>query len=161
MEKIVIHGGRKLNGKVKISGSKNASLPILIATLLTNQRCSIDNVPHLEDVSTILALIRLLGKRILFRGHKVQITRAKKLGQEAPYELVKKMRASILVMGPILARRGRVKVSLPGGCAIGLRPIDIHLEGFKRMGAKVKISRGYVEVYADTLRGTDIWFDCR
>ena len=123
MKKIVINGGKRLNGEVKISGSKNASLPILISTLLTNQRCVIGNIPHLDDIITVLELIKLLGKKSFFHGSKVQVDRVGRLGIEAPYDLVKKMRASILVMGPLLARRGQVKVSLPGGCAIGLRPI--------------------------------------
>ncbi len=159
MDKIVVHGGYRLNGRVRINGSKNASLPILVASLLTDQRCLIENIPRLNDVDTILDVIKLLGKRVVFKGHRAEISKRKRLGIEAPYNLIKRMRASILVMGPILARMGRVRVSLPGGCAIGLRPIDIHLKGFRKMGANIKISRGYIDVRCNRLKGVDIYLD--
>jgi len=159
LDKIFINGGNRLNGRIRINGSKNASLPILVASLLTDERCIIENVPRLNDVDTILDVVKLLGKRVVFKGHRAQITKRKRLGIEAPYSLIKRMRASILVMGPILARMGRVRVSLPGGCAIGLRPIDIHLKGFRKMGAKTKISRGYIDVRCNRLKGVDVYLD--
>jgi len=159
VEKILITGGKKLSGIVKISGSKNASLPILVATLLTDEDCVVKNVPHLQDVETILALLRILGKRISHHNKKIKISSTHRLDSEAPYELVKKMRASILVMGPLLGRLGRVRASLPGGCAIGARPINLHLRGFRKLGAKVSLERGYVQLDAPRLHGANIYLD--
>ncbi|MFB0526792.1 MAG: UDP-N-acetylglucosamine 1-carboxyvinyltransferase [bacterium] len=159
MEKILITGGKKLSGMVKISGSKNASLPILVATLLTDEECMVKNVPHLQDVETILALLRILGKRISRHNKSIKISSTYRLDSEAPYELVKKMRASILVMGPLLGRLGRVRASLPGGCAIGARPINLHLRGFRKLGAKVSLDRGYVQLDAPRLHGANIYLD--
>lgn len=159
MEKILITGGKKLSGMVKISGSKNASLPILVATLLTDEDCVVKNVPHLQDVETILALLRILGKRVSYHNKKIRISSTHRLDSEAPYELVKKMRASILVMGPLLGRLGRVRASLPGGCAIGARPINLHLRGFRKLGAKVSLERGYVQLDAPRLHGASIYLD--
>lgn len=159
MEKILIIGGKKLSGTVKISGSKNASLPILVATLLTDEDCLVKNVPHLQDVETILALLRILGKRISRQNKNIKISSTHSLNSEAPYELVKKMRASILVMGPLLGRLGRVRASLPGGCAIGARPINLHLQGFRKLGARVSLERGYVQLDAPKLHGGNIYLD--
>ncbi len=159
MEKIVVTGGKKLSGVVRISGSKNASLPILVATLLTDKDCVVKNVPHLQDVETILALLRILGKRISHDNKGIKISSTYRLDSEAPYELVKKMRASILVMGPLLGRLGRVRASLPGGCAIGARPINLHLQGFRKLGAKVSLERGYVQLDAPRLHGENIYLD--
>jgi UDP-N-acetylglucosamine 1-carboxyvinyltransferase len=159
VEKIVITGGKKLSGVVRISGSKNASLPILVATLLTDEDCVVKNVPHLQDVETILALLRILGKRISHDNKRIRISSTYRLDSEAPYELVKKMRASILVMGPLLGRLGRVRASLPGGCAIGARPINLHLQGFRKLGAKVSLERGYVQLDAPRLHGENIYLD--
>lgn len=159
MEKILITGGKKLSGMVKISGSKNASLPILVATLLTDEDCVVKNVPHLQDVETILALLRILGKRVSHHNKRIRISSTHRLDSEAPYELVKKMRASILVMGPLLGRLGRVRASLPGGCAIGARPINLHLRGFRKLGAKVSLERGYVQLDAPRLHGASIYLD--
>jgi len=159
MEKILITGGKKLSGMVKISGSKNASLPILVAALLTDEDCMVKNVPHLQDVETILALLRILGKRISHHNKRIKISSTYRLDSEAPYELVKKMRASILVMGPLLGRLGRVRASLPGGCAIGARPINLHLRGFRKLGAKVSLERGYVQLDAPRLHGANIYLD--
>ncbi|NIM03793.1 UDP-N-acetylglucosamine 1-carboxyvinyltransferase [bacterium] len=159
MEKILITGGKKLSGMVKISGSKNASLPILVATLLTDEDCVVKNVPHLQDVETILALLRILGKRISHHNKRIRISSTYRLDSEAPYELVKKMRASILVMGPLLGRLGRVRASLPGGCAIGARPINLHLRGFRKLGAKASFERGYVQLDAPRLHGANIYLD--
>jgi len=159
LEKIVVTGGKKLSGTVKVSGSKNASLPILVATLLTDEDCVLKNVPRLQDVETILALLKILGKRVSHHNREITASSSDRLDSEAPYELVKKMRASILVMGPLLGRLGRVRASLPGGCAIGARPINLHLQGFIRLGAKVSLERGYVELYAPRLHGTNIYLD--
>ena len=132
MDQFLIDGGKPLKGVVKISGSKNAALPILIATLLTDEICVIDNVPVLlRDIRTTLQLLESLGKKVVSRGSRVTVRPQASLKTHAPYDLVKQMRASVLVAGPLLARFGVVRVPIPGGCSIGLRPIDIHLNGFK------------------------------
>ena len=158
MDKIIIHGGRKLKGTVKISGSKNAALPILMAALLTDEPCYIENVPSLADIDTTIGLLTFLGKKIDKNGHRVYIHPDGHLKHTAPYELVRKMRASNLVMGPILTRLGRVDVSLPGGCAIGARPIDIHLKAFEKLGAEIKLESGYVKLNAKKLTGGKVRF---
>ena len=160
MDKIVVRGGAALNGTVAISGAKNATLPALAATLLTDQRVHLSNIPHLRDVTTML---ELLGQ------HGSAITVDEKLGVEidnrginsfvAPYELVRTMRASILVMGPLLARHGMAQVSLPGGCAIGSRPVNLHLQGLRAMGAEISLDGGYMRAKARRLHGAHIIFD--
>lgn len=160
MQQIIIKGGKKLSGKVKISGSKNAVLPILAATILTEQLCLLHNVPQLRDVDTFNQLLTRLGSRVSKKGKDLLLVDPSKINNyEAPYELVKTMRASFLVMGPLLARLGKAKVSLPGGCAIGARPINLHLKGFELMGAKIKIKDGYVIASAKKLKGAKIYFD--
>lgn len=159
MEKIVIHGGERLSGEVEISGSKNASLPCIIATLLTDEPCILYNVPQLEDVKTICSLLKVLGKKIELKKNIVSVKPGDNLHPFAPYELVSKMRASILVMGPLLARTKRAKVSLPGGCAIGSRPINLHLQGLTQLGAKIVLEEGYVILTTNKLNGTKIVFD--
>lgn len=159
MDKIVINGGKRLRGDVKISGSKNAALPILIATLLTDDKCVIDNVPELEDINTVVALLKHLGKKIKKEKNKITITGNGKLQTDAPYELVSKMRASVLVAGPLLARFKKAEISLPGGCAIGIRPINIHLDGLAKFGAKHFVSGGNVKITANKLKGTKIVLD--
>lgn len=159
MDFLTIQGGQPLKGEVVISGSKNAALPILIATLLTDEPCTIRNVPQLDDIETVLALLVFLGKKIVREGDRVTVTAGPALKAEAPYELVRKMRASIVVMGPLLARLGRVKASLPGGCAIGGRPINIHLDGFRLLGATVQLEGGYVDVTSRALKGAVIPLD--
>jgi UDP-N-acetylglucosamine 1-carboxyvinyltransferase len=157
MDKIVVRGGKRLKGSVTISGSKNAALPILIATLLTDEKCVVRNIPGLADINTTIALLAYIGKNVSKKGSTVTVTSGRDgLKRTAPYELVRRMRASNLVMGPLLARLGSVKVSLPGGCAIGARPIDIHLDGFAKMGAGIKLESGYVELKAGRLAGTKI-----
>lgn len=156
MDKIVIHGGKKLKGTVRISGSKNAALPILVATLLTDEECIVDNVPELADIDTTNGFIRYIGKNVERRGRRVIINANGRLKASAPYDLVRKMRASVLVMGALLGRLGNVKVSLPGGCAIGARPIDIHLDGFRKMGTEILLEGGYVELKARQLSGEKI-----
>ncbi len=156
MDILTIEGGIKLNGKISISGSKNSALPILIATLLTDEPCVIRNVPDLMDIETVVDLLLFLGKKITRHGNEVRVKAGPALNAEAPYDLVRKMRASVVVLGPLLARLGRVKVSLPGGCAIGARPINIHLDGFNALGASIHIEQGYVEVTGKSLQGASI-----
>jgi len=159
MDKIIINGGKKLCGQVKISGSKNSALPILFATLLTDDKCKITNVPTLADIKTTVDFLNFIGKPTTKKGSTVIAETSSKLASVAPYDLVRKMRASVLVMGPLLARLGKVDVSLPGGCAIGARPIDIHIEAFKQMGATVEIKQGYIKMSAHKgLKGCDIEF---
>ena len=137
MDQFVIEGGRPLRGSVKISGSKNSALPILIATLLTDEPCRVENVPtQLRDIRTTVRLLESLGKTVVVKGSTVLVTAAGSLKTQAPYDIVKQMRASVLAAGPLLARFGLVRVPIPGGCAIGLRPIDIHLKAFAAMGAR-------------------------
>ena len=151
MEKLDVVGGKKLNGHIKISGSKNSSLPILAATLLSNKRIRISNLPKVKDIDTMLLLLKYLGStlKILKNNNTVQIKNSKKIKTLAPYNLVKKMRAGILVLGPLLARFGKAKVSLPGGCAIGTRPVDIHLKSLSKLGVKYKNIKGYIHAYAN------------
>ncbi len=159
MDKIVIYGGKKLNGEVKISGAKNSALPILFATLLTDDKCKIKNVPILADIKTTVNFLNFIGKNTTRKGNIVSCDKSSKLNHIAPYDLVRKMRASVLVMGPLLARLGKVDVSLPGGCSIGARPIDIHLDAFKKMGANIELKEGYIKIFVkDRLVGTDIEF---
>ncbi len=161
MEKLYIRGGRCLNGEVSISGAKNAVLPILAATLLTDQCVTINNVPHLHDVTTTINLLRQMGVSVLLKEHmslEVQADAVENLF--APYEIVRTMRASMLVLGPMLARYGRAKVSLPGGCAIGLRPVNMHLDALRKMGAEVEIVEGYIEARVKgRFKGTRVKFD--
>ena len=163
MEKLIIHGGRRLEGRVKISGAKNAVLPIIAATLLGQDTESVlDEVPALEDVTTITEVLCRLGVAATFDATKHQLrVDARTIGScEAPYDLVRKMRASFLIMGPLLARCGKAKISLPGGCAIGTRPIDLHLKGFEALGAKIEIGHGFIEASApEGLKGTRIYLD--
>ena len=160
MQQIVIRGGKSLKGKVRISGSKNAALPILAATILTDKKNIIRNVPKLRDIDTFCRLLTSLGTKIKKETKKRVSADCSNINNlEAPYDLVKTMRASFLVMGPLLARFGEAKVSLPGGCAIGARPINLHLKGFESMGAKIKIKDGYVLAKAKHLKGAKIYFD--
>jgi UDP-N-acetylglucosamine 1-carboxyvinyltransferase len=158
MDKIVICGGRRLKGTIDISGSKNAALPIMVATLLTDDECVIDNVPQLADIRTTIGFLEFIGKKIESKGGRLRVRHNGPMKSTAPYDLVRKMRASVLVMGPLLARLGKVRVSLPGGCAIGARPIDIHLKSFERLGAHIDLQGGYVETTAKELVGTRIPF---
>ena len=161
MQKLEIKGGKKISGTIEISGSKNATLPILASTILTNKKISITNVPIVKDVETMVNLLSTIGSTIKLdkKGKKIQILNKKSLKTYAPYNLLKTMRAGVLVLGPLLAKYKTAKVSLPGGCAIGSRPIDIHLNAFKKMGAKIKIKDGYVIASAKKgLRGCLIKF---
>lgn len=161
MEKLVICGGRRLTGKVKISGAKNAVLPIIAAALLGQTPSLLEEVPDLEDVRTIAEVLRALGVKVERReDHMLYIDSTSIARHEAPYELVRKMRASFLIMGPLLARYGSAKISLPGGCAIGTRPIDLHLKGFEALGAQIEIGHGYIEAKApEGLTGARIYLD--
>lgn len=162
MEKIVIEGGRPLRGKIRISGAKNAALPALFASLLAEGPCRLDGVPDLRDIDTTLKILRHMGAQIKLRLTKSSplIVAANGLSHpETPYELVKTMRASVLALGPLLARYQRAKVSLPGGCAIGARPINLHLKALEQMGAKIEIEGGYVIAQTKRLHGERIHFD--
>lgn len=158
MDKIIIEGGKTLKGTLEISGSKNAALPIIAASLLTDKGCSLSNVPQLQDIKTILKLISGLGAKA--GGNEALTLEAARLASyEAPYDLVRTMRASILVLGPLIAREGRARVSLPGGCAIGARPIDLHLKGLHSLGATIELKHGYVNARANRLKGASIYLD--
>lgn len=160
MDTIVIHGGKPLYGTVQISGAKNAALPLLAATLLVPGAHVLHNVPDLRDTRTMLKLLAILGATHWRQGTTVHVDTTALTGEEAPYELVKTMRASVLVLGPLLARAGRARVSLPGGCAIGARPINYHLQGFEELGVKTTLANGYVEAVCDkALIGATVYFD--
>ncbi len=159
MDKILVEGGRRLKGEVMISGAKNAALPILISSLLAAGNSTYENVPGLRDIDSTTDLLSHLGAVIEHDGNTVKIDTSGLNGNEAPYDLVRKMRASILVLGPLLARFKKARVSLPGGCAIGARPINLHLRALKRLGAKIDLEHGYVNAVAEKLRGCDIYFD--
>ncbi|MCA6071060.1 MAG: UDP-N-acetylglucosamine 1-carboxyvinyltransferase, partial [Endomicrobium sp.] len=159
MDKIVIRGGKKLKGEVVISGSKNSTLPILFAALLTDEPVTVTNVPSLADIDTTIEFLNFIGKKIVKKGNIVKIYSSCRYKHEAPYDLVRKMRASVLIMGPLLARLKKVDVSLPGGCTIGARPIDIHLDVFKKLGAEISVEGGYVKTSAEKgLKGAAISF---
>ncbi|MDX1626031.1 MAG: UDP-N-acetylglucosamine 1-carboxyvinyltransferase [Wenzhouxiangellaceae bacterium] len=160
MARIQIDGGVPLTGNVQISGAKNAVLPILMASLLTERPCRLKNVPHLKDVTTTIELLAQMGADVGLADHwAIELDTSGVDRQEAPYDLVKTMRASILVLGPLLARFGRARVSLPGGCAIGARPVDQHLRGLTALGAEVDVEGGYIVARADRLRGARIVLD--
>ena len=156
MDKLLIKGGTNLKGKVKISGSKNGTLPILAACLLTDKPCTIKGVPQLQDIKTMVGLLSALGADVTFDKNTVMICAGNKLSLEAPYDIVSKMRASYYVLGPLLARFHKVKVYLPGGCAIGPRPIDLHIKGMESLGANVIIEHGYIDAQAKALKGGNI-----
>ena len=159
MDKLLITGGKRLAGEVTISGAKNAALPILCAGLLTAEAVALSNVPHLQDVSTMLKLLRQMGLAVEQDDHRVTLQGNAIHHLEAPYELVKTMRASILVLGPLLARFGEARVSLPGGCAIGTRPVEQHIKGLQAMGAEIHIEAGYIHAKAKRLKGARIVTD--
>lgn len=159
MDRLQIEGGRSLSGSVQVSGAKNAALPALAACLLTGGEVRLDNVPDVWDVGTLVRLMDGLGARAERLGrHRWAVSTPEITAPEAPYDLVRKMRASVLVLGPLVARAGRARVSLPGGCAIGSRPIDRHLDGLARLGAEIKLEHGYVEARADRLVGARVAF---
>jgi len=160
MDSLLIHGGNTLAGEVRISGAKNAALPILTASLLTAEPLALSNVPHLKDVSTMLALLGHMGVTVTPDDrNRVTLCGKSIPHKEAPYEMVKTMRAAILVLGPTLARFGEARVSLPGGCAIGSRPVDLHIKGLQAMGADIRIEHGYIHARAKRLQGAHIAMD--
>ncbi|HXA48551.1 MAG TPA: UDP-N-acetylglucosamine 1-carboxyvinyltransferase [Burkholderiaceae bacterium] len=159
MDKLLITGGNRLSGEIAISGAKNAALPILCASLLTSDTLQLSNVPHLHDVTTIMKLLRQMGVQAEQDDSRMSLNGSQVTHLEAPYELVKTMRASILVLGPLVARFGEAKVSLPGGCGIGSRPVDQHIKGLKAMGAEIAIEAGYIHAKAKKLKGTRIVTD--
>lgn len=160
MDKLIIHGGAPLNGEISISGAKNAALPILSATLLTDQSVTIGNVPHLHDITTTMELLGRMGSQITVDERmRIEIDNSRIENYFAPYELVKTMRASILVLGPLLARYGKADVSLPGGCAIGSRPVNVHLQGLAAMGADIVVEGGYIRATAKRLKGVHLTLD--
>ncbi len=153
MYRFIVAGGRPLRGTVQIASAKNAVLPILAACLLTEETCTITNLPMLEDVNTMLRLLRSMGVTVERKGRSARITAGGRVATEAPYDIVRKMRASYYVLGPLVARFGQARVSLPGGCAIGARPVDLHLRGMSGLGAKVTIEHGYIDARAKRLAG--------
>jgi UDP-N-acetylglucosamine 1-carboxyvinyltransferase len=159
MDKLLIQGGKRLNGDIAISGAKNAALPILCAGLLTSGDLQLSNVPHLHDVSTMLKLLGQTGLKVSQDGDRVVLNGGAIDKLEAPYEMVKTMRASILVLGPLLARFGEAKVSLPGGCAIGSRPVDQHIKGLQALGAEIRVEAGYIYAKCKKLKGARILTD--
>ena len=159
MDKIIVKGSRPLRGEVKISGAKNAALPILFSSLLTGGVNTYTNVPDLKDIQSTAQMLSQLGGKIEISNDTVRVDAGSFLHHEAPYDLVRKMRASVLVLGPLVARLGKARVSLPGGCAIGARPINLHLKGLAALGASIDLKHGYVEASAERLKGADIYLD--
>lgn len=159
MDKFIIHGGKKLKGTVAISGSKNAALALMPATLLASGRYRFENIPDLRDITTMSKLLEMMGVEIERKTHTMQLNTIRVSKLEAPYEQVKKMRASIYVLGPLIARYGYAKVSLPGGCAWGPRPVNLHIEGIKKLGAKIEIDKGYIIAKAKRLKAAKISFN--
>lgn len=161
MDKLCIEGGIELTGKVKVSGAKNSALPLLAASILTDKEVEFSNMPHLSDVRTMFELLEDFGAEIdrseLINGKKVKISTPKITNTLAPYDIVSRMRASVIVLGALLAREGKAEISLPGGCAIGTRPIDYHLEAFEKLGAKITLDEGYIKAEGD-LKGAEISF---
>lgn len=161
MDKLIITGGNRISGEVKVSGAKNAALPILFATILTDGECTLRNVPDLADIDTTCRLLMGMGVDVKHdrAGHEVKIRARALSSYEAPYDLVRTMRASVLVLGPTLARFGQARVSLPGGCSIGARPVNLHLMALEKMGATIRLEGGYINAECSKLKGADITFD--
>ena len=160
MDKLIITGGAQLNGEIKVSGAKNAALPILAATLLADSPMIVKNVPHLQDVTTTMELLGRMGVQLMVdENMNIEVNTSTLNSYEAPYELVKTMRASILVLGPLVARYGQAVVSLPGGCAIGSRPVNLHIKGLEALGADIKVEGGYIRAKANRLTGATIYLD--
>jgi len=156
MDKFVVYQS-KLSGAVQVSGSKNAALPVMAATLLTNEDCVIHNVPDLSDIRTMMGILEVLGKKVSFEGNTLIIKDEKSRSCTAPYRLVRTMRASFCCLGPLLAKRKKAKVALPGGCVIGLRPVDLHIKGIKALGAQISVEKGYCLAKANNLKGAHIY----
>ena len=158
MDRFIINGGKKLSGKIAVSGAKNATLPVMAATILAGGEFVLENTPNLIDIKLMGHLLRMLGAQVEQEKNRIYIDTTKLDGWEAPYDLVSKMRASIYVLGPLLARFGKAKVSFPGGCAIGTRPVDLHLMAMEKLGAEIKIEHGYIIAECEKLKGADITF---
>ena len=160
MDKLIVSGGVPLQGEVRISGAKNAALPVLVASLLSSEPLHINNVPHLQDITTTMSLLGMMGVRLVVDDKMgIEADSSQVNSVVAPYELVKTMRASILVLGPLLARFGEAEVSLPGGCAIGSRPVNLHIKGLREMGAEISIDDGYIKARAGRLKGARLFMD--
>ena len=160
MEKLLIKGGNSLKGKISCSGAKNAALPMIASTILCDEKVTLKNLPYLQDITTMFELLGSMGAEILLdENMDFTILSSNLVDTEARYELVKTMRASILVLGPLLAKYGKAKIALPGGCAIGSRPVNYHLDALKKMGAKIRLKNGYIEASSDNLRGAEIRFE--
>jgi UDP-N-acetylglucosamine 1-carboxyvinyltransferase len=159
LDKFIIHGRIPLKGEIEISGSKNAALPIMVASLLSPGKYEFHNIPNLHDVRTIAHLLRIIGAKVELSNHIALVDTTRADFPEAPYELVKTMRASMYVLGPLLARFGKARVSLPGGCAWGPRPVDLHIHGMEKLGAKISLEGGYINAQSHKLKGTHIYFD--
>ena len=160
MEKLLIRGGNQLSGKITCSGAKNAALPMIASTILSDEKVTLRNLPYLQDITTMFELLGTMGSDIILDENMNFTIMSKDLKDtEARYELVKTMRASILVLGPLVAKYGRAKIALPGGCAIGSRPVNYHLDSLQKMGAKIKLKNGYIEASAKKLKGAEIKFD--
>lgn len=160
MDKLIIHGGNPLQGEISISGAKNAALPIMAATLLADSPMTVGNVPHLHDITTTMGLLGRMGSRLTIDERmRIEVDNSNIREFYAPYELVKTMRASILVLGPLLSRYGQAEVSLPGGCAIGSRPVNLHLQGLMAMGADISVEEGYIKATAKRLKGVHLTMD--
>ena len=160
MDKLIIHGGAPLSGEIRVSGAKNAALPLMCAALLTREPLTLSNTPHLRDVSTMVRLLAQMGVEVSLDDRQGLSLRAERLSEPlAPYDLVKTMRAAILVLGPLVARHGEARVSLPGGCAIGLRPVNLHIKGLKALGAEISVEQGYIAARAKRLKGARIVMD--
>ncbi len=159
MDRFIVNGGNQISGKVDISGAKNAVLPLMTAALLVDGKTTINSVPNLRDTRTMMRLLEIIGAEVSFKANSISINASKISNLEAPYDLVKTMRASFYVLGPLLARFGEVRVSLPGGCAWGPRPVDFHLKGLEKLGAKISLENGYILAKAKHLYGNKICFD--
>lgn len=159
MEKFVIQGGVPLKGRLKVRGAKNSALPLMCASILAEGKSQLLNVPHLMDIVTMQQVLEGLGVKVSRKDRTLEIDSTNLSGYQAPYELIKKMRASILVLGPLLARYGKAEICLPGGCCIGRRPVNLHLEGLRKLGARIKVKRGYIEAYTNGLKGNSVHFD--
>ncbi|UCH54150.1 MAG: UDP-N-acetylglucosamine 1-carboxyvinyltransferase, partial [Pseudomonadota bacterium] len=160
MDKLIVTGGQRLRGEVRVSGAKNAALPVLVASLLTGERLRVGNVPHLQDITTTMELLGRMGVELVVDEKMAVEAQATSINSvRAPYELVKTMRASVLVLGPLLARFGEAEVSLPGGCAIGSRPVNLHIKGLQAMGADINLDGGYIRARAKRLKGARIFMD--
>src|SRR5258707_11720587 len=162
MDKLVIQGGIPLSGEIRVSGAKNAALPLMCAALLTSEQLTLSNVPHLRDVSTMLRLLAQMGVEVSLDDRLGLSLKAERLSDPfAPYDLVKTMRASVLVLGPLLARCGEARVSLPGGGAIGARPADLHVAALQKLGARIEVEHGYIVATGRGLRGAEITFEAK